>query len=440
MIKKAILGLSLVASLSAVANTDFMDNFEPTNLTPEEFGYLAGQLPSINNFKRKDHYRIAHLQTHNAYNMMTPEYLELLVEKRNRIKAAQMVLEDIQAARVTGIFESIEKFAIDNLNYTPDKDTAEIDKQNKLRIERNDFITKYFDSSQFPVDQNLQNEIDNAKSDYKEIKKNAPIMKVDGMKVFIHYTQKWNKYLDSPAKGASERFLQKFISQDHLTKKENNLNKSNTTWTYNVAPAFMVDGEVKVFERALKLPYNAPADYSIEQVGEGQYKNTSPESWVEAQTIRGELLWNIRKKTFNSKKVSLNKELRTSSSKVRKQEIKKELEDINNTMSALIMDSQESLDITCKKATNMSDVDLGQSSEWCFYSVTPMYYYNQLDLRAFTFGAPKNFRNHSYPVSDVELHKIENVEKSQVIFSQNKFNKVELKDARREYRNSNFGR
>jgi hypothetical protein len=440
MIKKAIFGLSVVASLGSFASTDFMDRYEPTNLSPEEFSYLVGQLPSINNFKRKDHYRIAHLQTHNAYNMMTPEFLELLVEKRNRIKAAQMVLEDNRAARVAGIFESIETFAIDNLNYTPDKDTAEKDKQNKLRAERNEFITKYFDSSEFPVDKNLQSEIDNAKSDYKEIKKNAPIMKVNGMKVFIHYTQKWNKYLDSPGKGASERLMQKFLSEDHLTKKENDLNKSNTTWTYNVAPAFMVDGEIKVFERALKLPYNAPADYSIEQAGGLIYKNTSPESWVEAQTVRGELLWNIRKKTFNSKKVSLDRELRISSSKNRKQEIKKELEDINNTMSVLEMDSQDSLDITCKNAANMSAVDLGQSSEWCFYSVTPMYYYNQLDLRAFTFGAPKSFRNYSYPVLDVELHENKNVEKSQAIFSQNKFNEVELKDARREYRNRNFNR
>tara|TARA_Y100000768_G_scaffold388691_1_gene386199 strand:- start:4561 stop:5526 length:966 start_codon:yes stop_codon:yes gene_type:complete len=259
---------------------------------------------------------------------------------------------------------------------------------------------------------------------------------INSGKIFIHFTNKWNRELDEL--GNLGRFGQRYFNGERygLTEDETNAIRHNLTWDYHVAPFLLVNNEEVVLERNLQLPYNLQPNYTPEEAFELSLKDSSIQEWVEALTVRGEILWKARRRMLLRRKEGLLSEIEGTNRPRIRRTLRARLVQTENMLERLGMNgSNETIDIRCREATNMAMVDAGQETEWCFYSKTPMYYYNQIDLREVTYGAdlpseiryvlpvPRSFHTDEY----FEAGHVEKVLKS-------RFDEAEVRSAYREVR------
>lgn len=252
---------------------------------------------------------------------------------------------------------------------------------------------------------------------------------IKARKIFMHYTDKFNKVLD----GLGGRKISKAWSWTKSTRslmKKHGLNydeaslyKNNITWDYHVAPLVEVDGQDLVLDKTLGLPYDVEMPYTGVESVELTQRISTPEEWVEALTFRGEMLWKVRKKLI---KAEMNKY--RSKARKGKRNAAKKYNALVAEYKSLEMDKKDSIDIKCTEVSSMAEVDAQHETAWCFYSKVPMYYYNEIDLRNLAYGQTKY--NHSGAVP-VKMNTAENNARGEA-FIQNDFNAAELKDAIKE--------
>ena len=259
---------------------------------------------------------------------------------------------------------------------------------------------------------------------------------IKSKKIFIHYTNKFNRELDELGrKGGMSFFEQKFFDVDGVSRRNRNMVRSNITWDYHVAPMITVDGEDVVLDRYLDLAYDAQYPYTEDEAWTMKARPASVEEWVEALTVRGELLWQVRKAELLDEIKEYTKKAKKYAKRGKAKTAKKYYDKADRrraTMDKLGMD-QDSIDIKCEKVESIAEVDAAQSDAWCFYSEAPMYYYNEIDLRNLAYGN-LGF-NYAMPV-DPKYATEENFEAGRQ-YVQTKFNKSELEDAIKELKGTN---
>ena len=230
----------------------------------------------------------------------------------------------------------------------------------------------------------------NAEMDGKDCYRRAHVWAYDmyeyfgvrSMKIFIHYTNKFNRELDGMA-DMKKRDLRNLI--DYRTYRMLGYNK---TWDYHVAPLVQLDnGEYRVLDKELILAYDAGFPYSQDAAWNLQKRPAKIEEWLDGLTIRGELLWQARKQR-----------IRLDMNKARSRGRTAQYNTLLAKYRELGMDRYDQIDIKCKKADSIADVDLNHSNAYCFYTIAPMYYYNEIDLRAQAFGSSN--MNYAIPVNN----------------------------------------
>ena len=208
---------------------------------------------------------------------------------------------------------------------------------------------------------------------------------IKSKKVFIHYSNKWNRELDDLG---GEKLYGGFLGLNALKRKNLNYDgvpegvmrviRNNNRWVYHVATVVVDNGKDIALDRTLNLPYDAiPGKYNINEAWDLKTRPSTPVEWAEALTVRGELLWIIRKE-------KLKEEFRDAKSEFEKQQIRK-------TMKRLEMvdsngNERSRINISCKQVNSIADVDKHTNDEWCFWTEAPMYYWNEIDLRYLAFG------------------------------------------------------
>ena len=199
---------------------------------------------------------------------------------------------------------------------------------------------------------------------------------INSMKIFIHYTNKFNREIDGAAK-MSKSGLKGII--DYRTYKMLGYNK---TWDYHVAPLVKIDnGEYRVLDKELILAYDAQYPYTENEAWDLKKRPATIDEWLEGLMIRGELLWKARK-------AMIERDMRKASGS--------RLQNLRAKYVELGMDKHDQIDIKCHKANSIAEVDLNHDTAYCFYTIAPMYYYNEIDLRTLAFG--KTNQNYARPV------------------------------------------
>lgn len=101
------------------------------------------------------------------------------------------------------------------------------------------------------------------------------------------------------------------------------------------------------------------------------------------------------------------------------------------------MDKKDRIDIKCKKANSIADVDKAHEKEWCFYTVAPMYYYNEIDLRNLAYGSHNKIIDgkrvkHNYIAPPPMSYHAEEFYQEGRDFIVSRWNEEELEDAQKE--------
>lgn len=198
---------------------------------------------------------------------------------------------------------------------------------------------------------------------------------VDSKKIFIHYTDKFNRELDDQGRtGIAARFGRWFSSNDG--------------WDFHVAPAVTVNGKDYVLDpRFRKSP-------------------ESVEDWVEHFTERGERL--LKKRHYDLlddiRKYSRKSREKSNYTASQIDDFREKARDARSTLRylGLTMDPNQKVDIRCKKVTHIMEFDANQETEWCYYQEASQYYFGPLELRYLNYGnIPWDKR---LPVTDMSYH------------------------------------
>ncbi len=192
---------------------------------------------------------------------------------------------------------------------------------------------------------------------------------VQSTKMFIHYTDKWNRELDQYAKS-----------------------KSNKTWDYHVAPAVrLVDGTTMVLDG---------------HVGKVPLQPVTVDQWVEFLNARGEYLLKERQLELLDDLNKNRRKLAKTKRSRKKAKYNGRINAIKNTMNriGLTEDPNQYMEIRCKPITHIMENDLGQEDEWCYYSEAPMYFWNQIGLRLLNLGGDLGGYGAYAPISDPRVY------------------------------------
>lgn len=253
---------------------------------------------------------------------------------------------------------------------------------------------------------------------------------IKSKKIFIHYTQKWNDELDNL--GGIGWLKKKRFKADGISRRTRNMVRSNITWDYHVAPLVETDEGPVVLDRYLSLAYDSPYPYNEEEAWDLKERPATPEEWVEALTVRGELLWQARKAKLLEDLKENKKKLRKTSSSTKQAKYQGRIDSINATMKKLDMVGKDSIDIKCKKVDSIYVVDQNHDTAWCFYTEAPMYYYNEIDLRNLAYGR-SGYKHSMQPPLDVVTNPERHRDGAEN-YVQRQFNESELDDAKGEFK------
>jgi len=208
---------------------------------------------------------------------------------------------------------------------------------------------------------------------------------VKSKKVFIHYTNKWNYELDDLGGEklyggflGSGTLRRKGLKYKGISKRDMGVIKSNKRWVYHVATTIVDNKKDVVLDRTLRLAYDAkPGKYTDDEAWNLKVRPSTPEEWMEGLTIRGEILWKIRK-------AKLKKELSKAKSSKSIRKVTKAMRRLG--MIDSVGNEVSQIDIKCKKAKSIAVSDLNSNNEWCYWTEAPMYYWNEIDLRYLAYG------------------------------------------------------
>lgn len=235
---------------------------------------------------------------------------------------------------------------------------------------------------------------------------------VKSSKIFIHYTDKFNRELDLLGQGGG--WMTKFArisaaGDSGAYYKSVGMAKKNIAWDYHVAPVVTtLDGEKIVLDKSLRLATGVPTIEEARQLTDAertvkgkvlspdeflehkrwdlQQKPLSPEEWLEGLAVRGEMLWDVRKGHLEYEMRKLEGKIRKTSSSRKINKYTAELNQLKQTYKSLGMADNERIDMKCKKVDSIADVDKDHEGEWCYYTEAPMYYWNEIDLRSLALG------------------------------------------------------
>jgi hypothetical protein len=199
------------------------------------------------------------------------------------------------------------------------------------------------------------------------------------IKVFFHYTDKFNFELDSQGESGS---LARLLNGG-----------SKIVWDFHVAPAVENEkGEIIVLD-----PIVFPKK-GIMKLNE----------WIDGLAARGEFYLKKRsEKLFDDlekadKKLDRNKdrlkrqiknEIDTQYTRERISELENEIKSIKDKMKYLgIISKGRRKKITCSEITNIEDFDKNQWDAWCFYQKSSMYYFAPGELRVLNYGTLGNHK------------------------------------------------
>lgn len=181
-------------------------------------------------------------------------------------------------------------------------------------------------------------------------------------KVTIRYSKRWHKELDRMGglfNNSEMGLLKKFnFNHPNVIRQNRNLVRLNQQTKSYSAPLSEFNGENLVLDPYIELAYKAePGKYNMDQAWDLSSKPATLTEWIEGLTIRGEILWFVRKKILSAQLANLESANDESAKELR------------SKMQALGMD-KELIDIKCKKVNDFSNLD--ENKEWCFYSVAPV--------------------------------------------------------------------
>lgn len=197
------------------------------------------------------------------------------------------------------------------------------------------------------------------------------------IKVFFHYTNKFNKELDSQGKESS---LGRRLSGG-----------SRIVWDFHVAPAVENEnGEVMVFDPVV-FPKHGRA--------------MTLKTWVQKLSNRGEFFLKRRAKKLikdrNQSKSNINRYKKMISNasttgektsyRIKLNEATQELKETKKLMKYIGVNSNGSTNpIKCREIEHIEEFDKNQYTEWCHYQKTSMYYFATGELRVLNYGTLGN--------------------------------------------------
>lgn len=193
------------------------------------------------------------------------------------------------------------------------------------------------------------------------------------IKVFFHYTDKFNFELDSQG------------VEGGLARRLNG--GSKIVWDFHVAPAVEnEDGTVIVLDPKV-FPGKGPM--TLQQ-------------WIDGLAARGETFLKKRKEKLYDDLESVNNKLEKRERRLRRQiknglettytreaisKLKAEKVEIEQTMDRLgIISKRQTKKITCSEINHIEQFDQNQWDAWCFYQKTSMYYFATGELRVLNYG------------------------------------------------------
>lgn len=229
-------------------------------------------------------------------------------------------------------------------------------------------------------------------------------------KVFMHYTNKFNREIDDMGRrGAGALFGRMF--------------SSNKGWDFHVAPAVTVDGVDYVLDPHLRKTYEPTekwVDFLTER-GEYRLKIRHKDLLKDLRKARKRLARSIRNKNADYATVA------TARQKVK--EIEAKLKELG-----LTENPNQKIDIKCKKITHIMEYDANQDTEWCYYQETSMYYFGPLQLRLLNYG---DIPGHDYrlPLVETNLHTEDNFANGRN-FTYEKFDRDQLEESLDEFKTS----
>lgn len=224
---------------------------------------------------------------------------------------------------------------------------------------------------------------------------------VKSKKVFMHYTDKYNRELDVKGGFGLGRLKRQVFGR---------------IWDFHVAPVVNFEGQDIVIDPKLM---DAPK---------------TVQGWVDGLMERGEFDLKNRQivllNDYYKYKRKLNSKFATDESRAR---YRGKMRDIERTLRYLGVgfDYDEKVDIQCKQVEHIAEVDLNQESAWCFYQLASMYYYGPLQLRYLNYGDidfDKRFH-----VKDRRFHTRENYENG-ARYIQRNWNYDEVEESLKEYK------
>jgi hypothetical protein len=200
------------------------------------------------------------------------------------------------------------------------------------------------------------------------------------IKVFFHYTNKFNRELDS---------------QGETTRLGRWMNGgSKIVWDFHVAPAVeRNDGTIIVMDPTV-FPKEGPMTL---------------QEWINGLVKRGEFFLKRRKQALFKDLEKANKKIDRLTRRFHRQvesgldtrltvkKIKEEKEEIANiykTMKFIGINSKtgKTKPITCSEITHIETFDKNQETAWCFYQKASMYYYAVGELRVLNYGTLGNHK------------------------------------------------
>lgn len=227
-------------------------------------------------------------------------------------------------------------------------------------------------------------------------------------KVFMHYTNKFNREIDDMGRRGAGALMGRILSH-------------NKGWDFHVAPAVTVNGVDYIIDPHLRKTYEPTekwVDFLTER-GEYRLKIRQRELLKDLKKARRRLARSRRNKTANYTSIT------NARSSVK--EIEAKLKDLG-----LTENPNQKIDIKCKKITNIMEFDANQDTEWCYYQETSMYYFGPLQLRLLNYGdLPGN--DLRLPVTDTSLYTEENFTHGRN-FTYERFDTNQLKQSLDEFK------
>lgn len=186
--------------------------------------------------------------------------------------------------------------------------------------------------------------------------------RVDSKKVYMHYTNKFNREIDDMGRSGAGALFGRVLSR-------------NKGWDFHVAPVVNIEGTDYVLDPHLRKGPEKTEDWVefLTERGEYRLKIRHNDLLDDLDKARRRLARSIRSKSTTAVEIA--------SARDKVVEIEAKLKELG-----LTENRNQKIDIKCRKIDNIMEFDANQDTEWCFYQEASMYYYGPLQLRLLNYG------------------------------------------------------